>query len=291
MRIAHAPGQLDRRPRAVAIGTFDGVHRGHRSVVQAAIDTGLAPTVITFDPHPRIALGNHVELISTLERRLELLHDAGAEATLIASFTAELMALEPEVFAERYLRGIGAEAVAAGKDFRFGARRRGDLAMLERLGFEILEVEMVPGVSSSAIRQALLEGDVRGAAAMLGRPFELDGVVVAGDQRGGTLGYPTANLAVDPHSVCPRYGIYAGAALDHRAAVSIGTNPHYGGTERRIEPYLLDFAGDLYGKRLVVEVWERLRDETVFASEDDLVAQIGRDVEVTRAATRPPTAT
>ena len=287
MRIAHTPGQLDRQPRAVAIGAFDGVHRGHRSVVQAAIDTGLAPTVITFDPHPRIALGNHVELISTLERRLELFEEAGAEATLIASFTAELMSLEPEVFAERYLRGIGLEAVAAGEDFRFGARRRGDLEMLEQLGFEILEVEMVPGVSSSAIRQALHQGDVRGAATMLGRPYELDGIVVAGDQRGGTLGFPTANLALDPHSVCPQYGIYAGAALGHRVALSIGTNPHYGGTERRIEPYLLDFEGDLYGKRLVVEVWERLRDEMVFGSEDDLVAQIGRDVEATRAATRP----
>jgi riboflavin kinase/FMN adenylyltransferase len=288
MRIAHAPGQLERQPRAVAIGTFDGVHLGHRSVVQAAIETGLAATVITFDPHPRIALGNHVELISTLERRLELLDDAGAEATLIASFTPELMALEPEVFAERYLRGIGAEAVAAGQDFRFGARRRGDLAMLDRLGFEILEVEMVPGVSSSAIRQRLQEGDVRGAAAMLGRPYELDGVVVAGDQRGGTLGYPTANLALDPHAVCPLYGIYAGSALGHRAAVSVGTNPHYGGTERRIEPYLLDFDGDLYGRRLVVEVWERLRDEEVFATEAELVAQIGRDVDATRAAIRPP---
>ena len=263
------------------------MHRGHRSVVQAAIDSGLAPTVITFDPHPRIALGNHVELISTLERRLELLADAGAEATLVAPFTTELMALEPEVFAERYLRAIGAEAVAAGADFRFGSRRRGDLELLERLGFEILEVETVPGVSSSAIRHALHAGEVVEAAAMLGRPYELDGVVVAGDQRGGTLGYPTANLALEPHLACPRYGIYAGAALEHRAAVSIGTNPHYGGTERRIEPYLLDFEGDLYGKRLVVEVWQRLRDEGAFASEAELVAQIGRDVEATRAAVRP----
>jgi riboflavin kinase / FMN adenylyltransferase len=287
MRIAHSPAQLERQPRAVAIGTFDGVHRGHRSVVQAAIGSGLAPTVITFDPHPRIALGNHVELISTLERRLELLADAGAEATLVASFTAELMALEPEVFAERYLRAIGAEAVAAGADFRFGSRRRGDLGLLQRLGFHVLEVETVPDVSSSAIRHALHAGDVVAAAGMLGRPYELDGVVVAGDQRGGTLGYPTANLALEPNLACPRYGIYAGAALEHRAAVSIGTNPHYGGTERRIEPYLLDFDGDLYGKRLVVEVWERLRDEAVFASEEELVAQIGRDVDATRAAVRP----
>jgi riboflavin kinase/FMN adenylyltransferase len=122
---------------------------------------------------------------------------------------------------------------------------------------------------------------------MLGRPFELDGIVVAGDQRGGTLGYPTANIATDAQLLCPRYGIYAGAALGHRTAVSIGTNPHYGGSERRIEPYLLDFDGDLYGKRLVVELWERLRDEAVFASEDELIAQIGRDVEATRAAQRP----
>ena len=287
MKIAHAPGQLERRPRAVAIGTFDGVHRGHQSVVRAAIDTGLAPTVITFDPHPRIALGNHVELISTLERRLELLAAAGVETTLVASFTTELMALEPEVFAERYLRSIGAEAVAAGADFRFGSRRRGDLESLERLGFEVLEVELVPGASSSAIRHALHGGDVIAAATMLGRPYELDGVVVAGDQRGGTLGYPTANLALERHLACPRYGIYAGAARGHQAAVSIGTNPHYGGTERRIEPYLLNFEGDLYGQRLIVEVWERLRDEAVFASEEELVAQIGHDVEATRAAVRP----
>ena len=122
---------------------------------------------------------------------------------------------------------------------------------------------------------------------MLGRPFELDGIVVAGDQRGGTLGYPTANIALGPDLLCPRYGIYAGAALGHRAAVSIGTNPHYGGTERRIEPYLLDFDGDLYGKRLVVELWERLRDERAFESEAALVAQIARDVDATRAAVRP----
>jgi riboflavin kinase/FMN adenylyltransferase len=122
---------------------------------------------------------------------------------------------------------------------------------------------------------------------MLGRPFELDGIVVSGDQRGGTLGYPTANIAMDPQLVCPRYGIYAGEALGHRAAVSVGTNPHYGGTERRIEPYLLDFEGDLYGKRLVVELWERLRDEAVFGSEQELIAQIAEDVEATRAAIRP----
>lgn len=287
MKIAHAPSQLDRQPRAIAIGTFDGVHRGHLSVLRTVLDSGLEPTVITFDPHPRIAMGNRVELVSTLERRLELLTEAGVAATLVAHFTPELQRLEPEEFAETYLRAIGVEAIAAGPDFRFGRRRVGDLELLERLGFEILEVEPVDGVSSSAVRDAVRTCDLGRAAAMLGRPYELDGLVVAGDQRGGTLGYPTANIAMGPELVCPGYGIYAGAALDHRAAVSIGTNPHYGGTERRIEPFLLDFEGDLYGKRLVVELWERLRDERIFESEQALVDQIANDVEATRRASRP----
>lgn len=287
MRIAHAPSQLERRPRAVAIGTFDGVHRGHRSVLRATIDSGLEPTVITLDPHPRIVLGNRVDLISTLERRLELLTEAGVADTLVAAFTPEFMRLSPDEFIETYLTSIGAEAVAVGKDFRFGHRRSGSLETLVGAGLELLPVSEVEGVSSTAIRDAVRDGDLADAATMLGRPFELDGTVVAGDQRGGTLGYPTANIAMDPHLLCPRYGIYAGEALAHRAAVSIGTNPHYGGTERRIEPYLLDFDGDLYGKRLVVELWARLRDEEVFESEEALVAQIARDVDATRGAERP----
>ena len=287
MRIAHAPSQLDRRPRAVAIGTFDGVHRGHRSVLGAAIDSGLEPTVITLDPHPRIVLGNRVDLITTLERRLELLAEAGVADTLLAAFTPEFMRLSPDEFIATYLTSIGAEAVAVGEDFRFGHRRAGSVATLVEAGLEVLPVEEIVDVSSTAIRDAVRRGDLAASAAMLGRPFELDGVVVAGDQRGGTLGYPTANIAMDPQLVSPRYGIYAGEALGHRAAVSIGTNPHYGGTERRIEPYLLDFDGDLYGRRLVVELWTRLRDEEVFESEQALVAQIARDVEATRAAARP----
>jgi len=287
MRIAHDPSELEPRPRAVAIGSFDGVHRGHLAVVDAVRATGLEPTVVTFDPHPRIALGNKVDLLTTLERRLELLDAAGVADVLVAAFTPELQQRTPEEFAELYLRASGVETVVAGGDFRFGVRRSGDLALLERLGFQVIVVPELPGVSSTAIRAALGEGDVRSAAIMLGRPFELDGVVVAGDQRGGTLGYPTANLRLEPDLACPRYGIYAGHALGHRAAMSIGTNPHYGGSERRIEPYLLDFEGDLYGKRLVVELWERLRDEAVFDSEEALVEQIGRDVEATKRAERP----
>jgi riboflavin kinase / FMN adenylyltransferase len=287
MRVAHTQAQVERQRRAVAVGSFDGVHRGHVAVLEAARATGLAATAITFDPHPRIALGNRVELLTTLARKLELLEDAGIETALVASFTPEFQQLVPEEFAERYLRGIGAETVVAGADFRFGVRRSGDLDLLERLGFSVVIPEEVDGVSSTAIRTALAEGDVVSAARMLGRPFELDGTVVAGHQRGGTLGFPTANLLLEPDHACPRYGIYAGSARGHRAAVSIGTNPHYGGTERRVEPYLLDFDGDLYGQRLVVELWERLRDEEAFDSEEALVAQIAADVEATRSARRP----
>ncbi|MGH3134001.1 MAG: riboflavin biosynthesis protein RibF [Gaiellaceae bacterium] len=287
MEVVHTSEEIERKPRAVAIGSFDGVHRGHQAVLAAVRESGLASTVITFDPHPRIALGNKVELLTTLDRRLELIGDAGIETVLVVAFTPELQSQTPEAFAERYLRASGAEVVVAGADFRFGVKRSGDLDLLDRLGFGVVVPPEVEGVSSTAIRAALADGDVRGAAEMLGRPFELDGTVVAGDQRGGTLGYPTANLLLEADLACPRFGIYAGAARDHRAAVSVGTNPHYGGTERRIEPYLLDFDGDLYGERLLVELWERLRDEAVFDSEEALVAQIAADVEATRRARRP----
>jgi riboflavin kinase / FMN adenylyltransferase len=272
--------------RAVAIGTFDGVHRGHRAVVEAAVATG-PTTVVTFHPHPRTVLGNRVELLSTLERRLELLRAAGADDVLVVEFTPELASLAPEEFAEQYLRPLDADVIVAGQGFRFGHGRSGDLALLGRLGFEPIEVPLVEGVSSTQIRAHAHAGELREAASLLGRPIELDGIVVSGDQRGGTLGFPTANLRVDPDLLVPEHGIYAGALGDRRAAISIGVNPHYGGTERRIEAFLLDWEGDLYGRRLVLELWERLREERAFTSEAELVSQIARDVEQTRASTRP----
>jgi riboflavin kinase/FMN adenylyltransferase len=287
VNVAHAPGELERRPRSVAIGTFDGVHLGHRSVVRTAIEAGPHPTVVTFHPHPREVLGNQVSLLSTLERRLELLDELGVAETFVVEFTPEIAALEPEQFAESYLAVIGAEVVVAGQEFRFGRARSGDLALLERLGIATRVAPEVEGVSSTRIRRLVTAGDVRGAAALLGRPVEVEGTVVSGEARGGTLGFPTANLRLEPTLLVPAYGIYAGSALGQRAAMSIGVNPHYGGAERKVEVFLLDFDGDLYGKRLVVEVWERLRDEAAFDSEQALIAQIARDVEATRAATRP----
>ena len=287
MRVASGPGELGPGPRAVALGTFDGVHLGHRRVIEKLLEAGPEPTVVTFDPHPRTALGNRVELLATLERRLELLDELGVAAALVVEFTLEVANLEPQEFADQVLRPIGAETVVAGADFRFGRARRGDLATLESLGFQTSPVAILEGISSTRIRELVREGDVKGAAQLLGRPIEVEGTVVTGDARGGTLGFPTANLDVRPELLVPANGIYAGAALDHRAAVSIGTNPHYGGSERRVEAFLLDYSGDLYGRRLIVELWSRLRDEQVFASEEELVAQIARDVELTRAADRP----
>ena len=287
MIVARSLSEFPPAERAVALGTFDGVHCGHRAVIEAVKATGLRSTVLTFDPHPRLVLGYDVQLLSTLERRIELIEEVGPDELLVVEFTQDLTRREPEEFVADYLTAVGTKVVVAGEDFRFGAGRRGDVELLRRLGLDVRPVPLVKGASSSRIRELVREGDLPGAAALLGRPFELEGDVVYGDRRGGTLGFPTANLAPDPHALVPEYGIYAGEALGHRVAASIGVNPHYGGSERRIEAFLLDFEGDLYGSRLRLELWERLREERAFASEEELVAQIAADVEAARAAERP----
>jgi riboflavin kinase/FMN adenylyltransferase len=261
VKVAHAPEELAAGPRAVAIGTFDGVHLGHRAVVEAAVESSLPVTAITFDPHPRSVLADEsVPLLSSLEA---------------------------DAFVERYVRGIGAAVVAAGATFRFGRDRAGGLDLIAASGLDVRAVPVVERVSSSRIRQLVAAGEVEAAAQLLGRPVEVEGTVVSGDARGAGLGFPTANLDPPPGVIVPKLGIYAGAALDARAAVSVGTNPTYGVDELRIEAFLLDFEGDLYGRRLVVELWRRLRDEAAFASEQELVDQIARDVAETRAAVRP----
>jgi riboflavin kinase / FMN adenylyltransferase len=287
VNVAHSVEELERRHRAVALGTFDGVHLGHRRVIEETLSAGGTPTVVTFHPHPRRVMGYGVALLTTLDRRLELLAELGVEETLVIEFSLEFQRVEPDEFAYGYLQAIGARTVIAGGDFRFGHKRGGDLDLLRRLGFDVRAVPLLEGVSSSEIRRLLHAGEVDQAAPMLGRPAEVEGLVVEGDARGGTLGFPTANLGVDPELLVPAHGIYAGFAGGHRAAISIGTNPHYGGEELRVEAFLLGFAGDLYGRRLIVELWRRLRDERAFASEQELIDQIARDVEETERAERP----
>jgi len=287
VNVAREPAELPDERRAVAVGTFDGVHPGHLRVIDAARKAGLRTSVVTFDPHPRAVLGGRVELLATVQRRLELLEGAGVEDVLVLCFDERLAELTAVEFAEQMLRGIGAETVAAGETFRFGRGREGDLDLLDRLGFDVRRVPLVENVSSSRVRELVHAGDIEHAATVLGRPPEVEGTVVRGDGRGRELGFPTANLDVPEGLLIPPDGVYAGWTRDKRAAVSIGTNPHFDGVERRVEAHLLDFDGDLYGERLVVELWERLRDERAFESEADLVAQIAADVAATRAATRP----
>jgi riboflavin kinase/FMN adenylyltransferase len=255
-------------------------------VLRAAIDSGLEPTVITLDPHPRIVLGNRVDLISTLERRLELLAEAGVADALVAAFTPEFMRLSPTSSSRRTSRRSGRRRSPSARTSASGTRG-GHVETLAQPGSTCSTVEEVEGVSSSADPDAVRDGDLAGAAAMLGRPFELDGTVVAGDQRGGTLGYPTANIAMDPQLSARATGSTparrSGTARRSRSARTPTTAAPSAASSRSC----LDFDGDLYGKRLVVELWARLRDEEVFESEEALIAQIARDVEATRAAVRP----
>jgi riboflavin kinase/FMN adenylyltransferase len=287
MNVARQPDELAAGRRSVAVGTFDGVHRGHLRVIEAARAGGLRTSVVTFDPHPRAVLGGGVELLATLERRLELLADAGVEDVLVLRFDEALAALTADEFAERMLRGIGGEIVAAGETFRFGRGREGDLDLLERHGIDVRRVPLVENISSSRVRELVHAGEIERAATLLGRPPEVEGVVVRGDGRGRELGFPTANLDVSVELLVPPDGVYAGWSHDRRAAVSIGTNPHFGGVERRVEAHLLDFDDDLYGERLVIELWSPIREQRRFGSLGELVAEIGADVERTRSAARP----
>ena len=288
MRVARDPAELDTRPRAVAIGSFDGVHRGHRAVIDTVRATGLEPTVITFDPHPRIALGNRVELLTTLERRVELLGEAGVNDVLVAAFTPELQQLTPDEFAERYLRATGVETVVAGADFRFGVRRSGDLALLERLGYEVRRrpragrrvLDRHPCGSRRRRRTRCgrhARPPVRARRRRgRGRPARRDARLSDGEPA------PRAGSRVPARTGSTRGS--ASAIVRRSRSGRIRTTAARSG---RIEPYLLDFEGDLYGKRLVVELWERLRDEAVFDSEAALVEQIASDVEATKLARRP----
>jgi riboflavin kinase/FMN adenylyltransferase len=287
VNVVRVVGELPEARRSVAVGTFDGVHLGHVRVIEAARAAGLRTAVVTFDPHPRAVLGREVELLTTLERRLELFDAAGVDDVVVLTFDDTLARLEPTEFAELILRGMGAEVVAAGDTFRFGRDRQGDLTLFEQLDFDVRRVPVVENVSSSRIRELLHAGEPDRAARLLGRPAEVEGTVVHGDGRGRELGFPTANLDVPAGLLVPPDGVYAGWTRDRLAAVSVGTNPQFDGVERRVEAHLLDFDDDLYDQRLVVEIWHWLRGQMRFDSVEALVEQIGADVAQAREASRP----
>jgi len=293
---------------AVTIGNFDGVHRGHQALVRETVararTTGGVSVALTFDPHPAQVLGRArvpAEL-TTLEQKSELLEALGTDVLAVLPFTRAVAALTPEAFAREVLAGaVGARHVVVGDTFRFGHRQAGNAFLLAALGTALgFSVQAVPPVldegrpvSSSRVREALAAGNVAHAGALLGRPYFVDGVVVEGDRRGRTIGFPTANL--DPgEGLLPARGVYAGPCRlsDGRAplaVVNVGQRPTFGGRTVTVEAHLLDFAGDLYGERLRLSFAAHLRDEQRFDGVDALVAQIRRDVERARALLpRPP---
>jgi len=299
------------RRAAIVLGNFDGVHRGHQALIETARrladNTGGEVVALTFDPHPARLLAPALAppLIVSLDRRAELLGEAGVDVVVVEPFTRAFAAIEAEAFGAEVLgRDLRAAHVVVGYDFSFGKGRRGDTTMLgelgERHGFGVSIVRRVSihglTCSSTKVREFVLEGRVEGAAVLLGRPFEITGTVVRGAGRGRGIGFPTANVQGEAE-LLPKAGIYAARAqlLDdagavvasHVAALSVGTNPTFvAGGGLTVEAYLLDFDGDLYGRRLRLQLIERLRDELRFDSLDALTTQIAADVARTRELVR-----
>ena len=307
--LGEVPG--DWGPSVVTIGVFDGVHRGHQRIVGRAVavaaERDLPVVVVTFDPHPDevIRPGTHPPFLCTARRRAELLAGLGADAVCVLAFTLEFSRLGPDEFVRAVLaERLHAASVVIGENFRFGHRAAGNIALLSELGEKYdFSAEGVPlltdggvTISSSKIRDRLAAGDTTGAAAYLGRPHRVEGIVVRGHQRGRTLGFPTANLETLPHTAIPAHGVYAGwlnsfdpdgaQAECWPAAISIGTNPTFDGSERTVEAYALDRDDlDLYGTHVAADFGARLRGQLKFSSVDELITQMQQDVAAARRLT------
>ncbi len=285
----------------VTVGVFDGMHRGHQQLVGRAVERGrereLPVVVVTFDPHPAelVRPGSHPAQLTSLRRRADLAAELGVDAFCVLPFTPELARTEPSAFAHHVLvERLHAAVVVVGRNFRFGHRAAGDVALLSELGqrfgfgVEGLDLTGDDGVtfSSTYIRACIDAGDVTAAAVALGRPHRIEGVVVHGARRGRELGFPTANLATAPYAALPADGVYAGRfAIGERslpAAVSVGTNPTFSGRVRTVEAYVLDVSEDFYGYQVAVDLVARLRGQEHYDDVDELVAQMTLDVEHTR---------
>ena len=300
--IAQGLNDVAPEPSVVSIGFFDGVHRGHQTIISRAVrsagERNLRSVVVTFDRHPMEVVnpGSQPKLLMTLPRRAQTLAEQGVDLVVVMPFDDDLRHLTPEGFIERVLvEPLQAQKVIVGANFRFGHRAAGDVATLSAVGpgrgfdaegVTLLELDGVV-ISSTEIRAAVDAGDVGLAARMLGRPHLVDGIVVRGDQRGRVLGFPTANLQVSRRVAVPATGIYAGVfhladGTAHPCVTSVGTNPTFGGQELRVEAYLLDFDGDLYGVEAGLDFRYRLRDEQKFDGVEALVEQIGADADEAR---------
>jgi riboflavin kinase / FMN adenylyltransferase len=285
VKVTRLPDVQRRERPSVAVGTFDGVHLGHREVIAGA------DTVLTFDPHPvSVVAPQHTpKLLTTPERKAELIASLGVREMVVIPFDADFAMRSADEFVQDVLvRALDARQVAIGENFRFGHKAQGDprlLAADDRFTTVVHPLLEVDGeiVSSSHIRGLVLAGELAEATRLLGAPFQLCGEVVHGDQRGRELGFPTANLIPEEALACPGHGVYACLADGRAAAVSVGVRPTFEtGRGELIEAYLLDFEGELYGSRLCLEFLQRLRGERRFATPEALVEQMHRDVQRTR---------
>ncbi|WP_322752127.1 bifunctional riboflavin kinase/FAD synthetase [Frankia sp. Cas3] len=292
----------------VTIGFFDGVHRGHQQIIRRAVErahrAGQLAVVLTFDPHPAevIRPGSHPALLTTPAFKAELLERLGVDALCVQPFTPEFSRVPADGFVhDMLLHRLRPSAVVVGENFTYGHRAAGNLETLRCSGvtdgFAVEGVRLLRAddhvLSSTHIRACIADGDVVTAARALGRDHRVEGIVVHGDARGRAIGYPTANLATTAYAAVPADGVYAGHAVwsgkRYPAAISIGTNPTFDGTQRRVEAYLLDFDDDLYDAHLAFEFTERLRPTLRFDSVADLVAQMAADVLATRKIITPAT--
>ena len=307
MEVLHHPGNCaSRRPCAVTIGAYDGVHTGHRLVIdrvrRVAAEQGLESAVVTFDQHPAAVVRpeSAPKLLTDLEQKLELLAETGVDYVLLVHFDAERSQESAEEFVREVLVGcLDTKAVVVGHDFHFGRDRKGSVPMLQdmgaEMGFDVTGLRLFSGgldrepISSTRIRKLLAEGAVGEAASLLGRPHQVRGVVADGDKRGRLLGFPTANVSVPDNIVLPADGVYAGwyrrpDGIRRAAAISLGRRPTYYEESglRLLECYLLDFDGDLYGEPAQVDFVAHLRAQARFESSQALVDQMSRDVATTR---------
>lgn len=291
---------ISSRPALLTIGVFDGVHLGHRHLlghlITRAREKGCLSAVVTFKTHPEKVLKRKDTLpwICTLQERVRLLKAAGIDIVVPVTFTHEVAKLDPRDFILLLMKYLKMCDMVLGPDFALGKHRKGDPEHLRMIGEELdFRVEVVKParlgeevISSSAIRELLVEGDIARVERMLGRYFSLEGRVVLGDQRGRTLGFPTANIKVQPEQAMPRDGIYATIARregwEARSVTNIGVRPTFDGLKRLIETYIMDFDGDLYGKKLKIDLVARLRDEMKFNSAGELKTQMHKDTDKAR---------
>jgi riboflavin kinase/FMN adenylyltransferase len=301
MELVHGlPPQINARPTIMTIGAFDGIHLGHQhligSVVGRAHALDVQSAVITFDPHPDLVVRPDRQrlYLTSLEERIELIEALGVDVLVVQPFTPAVMNQTAQEFMDHVCHALALRELWIGWDFALGRKREGNLARLREIGqhydYAVHPVEpfMLDGqpISSSRIRAALSEGDLETANRLLGRSFGLRGPVVQGDQRGRTIGFPTANIAVDELHVVPANGVYVCRAQvngeTYGAVTNIGVRPTFDGTHRTVEAYLLDFAGDIYGETLRLEFLHHLRGEKKFSGVAELVAQISRDTAAAR---------